>query len=98
MISGVPVSSFRSSLRAMGMQPEPFVFEPAEEYGKSLGIVLELSYEYTACRIPATLQDSRYQSSNEVAVSSPLDSSSITVLILQQIRDPTVASRGQIPL
>ena len=26
VISGVPVSSFRSSLRAMGMQPEAFVF------------------------------------------------------------------------
>ena len=27
VISGVPVSAFRSSLRAMGMQPEAFVFD-----------------------------------------------------------------------
>jgi hypothetical protein len=36
VISGVPVSPFRSSLRAMGMQPEPFVFEPAKAYSERL--------------------------------------------------------------
>jgi len=32
VISGVPISSFKSSMRAMGMQPEPFVLEQAEGY------------------------------------------------------------------